>query len=200
MLRIETIVGRALPLGGADIDTDRIIPARYLKTVSFAGLERHVFEDDRRAAAASGGRHPFDEPAYQPATILVTGRNFGCGSSREHAPQALHRWGIRAVVAESFSEIFFGNALAIGMPCLAASAEDLARVLDAVEQSPACQLVISITDLTLTWCSGSALVDLPFAARDAFVSGSWDALGMLIADPAAVGAVAGRLPYVTGNF
>ncbi len=198
MSRIETIVGRALPLRGSEIDTDRIIPARYLKTVSFEHLEQHVFEDDRRAVQAAGQTHPFDVPAYQGAKILVAGRNFGCGSSREHAPQALHRWGIRAVVAESCSEIFFGNAMAIGMPCLAANAADLARISDAIEAAPQNELVISMTDLTLTWAGGSVLLDLPFAARDAFVSGSWDALGMLINRPEEIAAISARLPYVKG--
>ncbi len=198
MSRIETIVGRALPLAGADIDTDRIIPARFLKTVSFDHLERHVFEDERAAARAAGATHPFDDARYSGAAILVTGRNFGCGSSREHAPQALRRWGIRAVVAESYSEIFFGNALAIGMPCLTASAEDLAHVREAVEAGPDHELVISMTHLTLHWAGGSALLDLPLAARDAFVSGGWGALGMLLEDRAAIARVAASLAYVAG--
>ena len=113
MSRIVRITGRALPLRGHDIDTDRIIPARYLKAVSFEGLERHVFADDR-----TGGAHPFDDPRYAGASVLLVNRNFGCGSSREHAPQALQRWGIQAVVGEGYSEIFFGNAVQLGLPCV----------------------------------------------------------------------------------
>src|SRR5687768_3769426 len=117
--RITRVDGRGLPMRGDDIDTDRIMPARFLRSVTFEGLEQHVFEDERSGSAAGEGarqQHPFDDPRYRGASILVVNRNFGCGSSREHAPQALHRSGIRAIIGESFSEIFFGNSLMIGLP------------------------------------------------------------------------------------
>ena len=125
MGKITRVQGRALPLRGDDIDTDRIMPARFLVGVSFEGLEKHVFEDDRKAAVRPHNRHPFDVGQYQGARILVVNSNFGCGSSREHAPQGLHRWGIDAVVGESFAEIFFGNSVMIGMPCVTAAPADV---------------------------------------------------------------------------
>src|ERR1051325_6103631 len=126
---ITKIEGRGLPLRGNDIDTDRIMPARFLKSVSFDGLERHVFEDDRTMGAHPYNRHPFDVSNYQGASILIVNANFGCGSSREHAPQGLQRWGIQAIIGESFAEIFFGNSLMIGMPCVSASAADVAVLM-----------------------------------------------------------------------
>src|SRR5688572_16586674 len=132
MGKITQIDGRGIPLRGNDIDTDRIIPARFLVTVTFDGLDQHVFEDDRRSA-----QHPFDDPRYQGASVLVVNSNFGCGSSREHAPQALQRWGIKAVLGESFAEIFFGNSAMIGMPCVTAAPTDVQAIMERVERNPA---------------------------------------------------------------
>ena len=131
--------GAALPMRGDDIDTDRIIPARFLAAVTFDGLEQHVFEDERAGSSASSARHgthPFDDPRYQGASVLLVNSNFGCGSSREHAPQALQRWGIRAVVGESFAEIFFGNSAMIGLPCVTAAADDVRTLMERVERNP----------------------------------------------------------------
>ncbi|MGZ5429507.1 MAG: 3-isopropylmalate dehydratase small subunit, partial [Thermoanaerobaculia bacterium] len=133
---IRRVSGTALPLGGDDIDTDRIIPARFLVSITFEGLGAHAFEDDRKAAKAAGKAHPFDDPRFSGARILLVNRNFGCGSSREHAPQALARAGIKALVGESFSEIFFGNAVAIGLPCVTAPHEAVARLQSLVEGAP----------------------------------------------------------------
>ena len=142
--RVREVRGTAMPVRGEDIDTDRIIPARFLKSVSFDGLENHLFEDDRQQLDAAGGAiHPASNPAYRAAAILLVGVNFGCGSSREHAPQAIRRRGIRAVIGQSFSEIFFGNAVVHGMPCPTVSTESLNALMTAVEANPTTQLVVS---------------------------------------------------------
>jgi 3-isopropylmalate/(R)-2-methylmalate dehydratase small subunit len=199
--RIASIEGTALPLSGDDIDTDRIIPARYLRVVSFDGIEQYVFEDDRSAALTagrSGAVHPFDDPRFAGARILIVQRNFGCGSSREHAPQALYRWGIRAIVGESFSDIFFGNAALMGLPCLTANRRDIDALIGLVEQQPARLVRIDLETLDCVTDGFSCSVRIPAHAREAFVSGAWDTTGMLLDRFDEVRAVAARLPYLTG--
>lgn len=191
---IDRISGTAIPLRGNNIDTDRIIPARYLKAITFEGLGEHVFEDDRKADPA----HPFSNPLYRQAGILLTNQNFGSGSSREHAPQALKRWGIAACVGESFSEIFRGNAVAIGLPCATASREAIERLMQMADESPATSMTLSVADLTLTVGDEAAPVQMPAADREALVNGIWDATGLLLDDFDRVRAVAKRLPYVQG--
>ena len=193
---IERIEGRGLPLRGHDIDTDRIIPARFLRAVRFEGLEAHVFEDDRAMWPAGHMAHPFSDPAYQGAAILVVNRNFGCGSSREHAPQALCRWGIRAIVGESYSEIFFGNAVALGLPCVSVSPDAAALLQDTITQEPDAPLVVDLHAMTVTARGRTLPATLPGPARDAFLSGAWDATGLLLEGFEEVEAVARRLPYV----
>ena len=190
---VNYIGGRAVPVRGNDIDTDRIIPARYLRTVTFDDLGAHAFEDDR-----AQGKHPFDEPRFQGAAILVANRNFGCGSSREHAPQALMRWGIKAFVAESFAEIFFGNCVAIGLPCLTASAADLDRLMEAVEADPVQKLGLDLEAQRLSWKGGEIALTLAPGARQQFLEGTWDALGQLVERPDLIRATAERLPYLNG--
>ena len=198
---IVFIEGRGLPMRGDDIDTDRIMPARFLRAVTFEGLEQHLFEDERAGSAAASrahGVHPFDNPHYRGASILLVNRNFGCGSSREHAPQALRRWGIRAVIGESFSEIFFGNAVIIGMPCVTASADDVHEMMERVEERP--ETVIRV-DLPSDSCEIDGFkfaIALPAAARDAFMTGAWDTTGLLLERYDEVDAVAARLPYISG--
>jgi len=194
---IRRVEGRGIPLRGDDIDTDRIIPGRFLRSVRFEGLEAHVFEDDR-ASWRGGGPHPFDDPVHRGASILIVNRNFGCGSSREHAPQALARWGIRAAVGASFSEIFFGNAVAIGLPCVSVSEEDARRLQDLVAASPAELIVVDLEGPSVTAGGRVVPARMPAAARDAFLSGRWDATGLLLDDFEQVEAVAARLPYVSG--
>jgi 3-isopropylmalate/(R)-2-methylmalate dehydratase small subunit len=196
--RVVRVEGRGLPLRGHDIDTDRIIPARFLKTVRFEGLEAHVFEDDRAAQPASAGPHPFSNPAFAGARVLLVNRNFGCGSSREHAPQALQRWGLGAVVGESFSEIFFGNAVAIGLPCVTVPGDAAERLQTIVEQAPDTRLEVDLERRQVRAGAEAFACGMPAAALEAFTSGAWDATGLLLDDPGAVARVATRLPYIAG--
>lgn len=196
--RIATIVGRALPLRGENIDTDRIIPARFLKSVSFEGLEEHLFEDDVREAAAAGRCHPAADPRYRDATVLVVNSNFGCGSSREHAPQAIRRRGFKAVVGESFSEIFFGNSVALGMPCVTAGREHVNRIQQFAEATPDGELVLDLERMTLAFGDGHVPITLPAPARESFLAGTWDATALLLDRFEEVERTARALPYVAG--
>jgi 3-isopropylmalate/(R)-2-methylmalate dehydratase small subunit len=197
--KIREITGTAMPLRGDSVDTDRIIPARFLRSVSFEGLEKHLFEDDRlQADAASPGSHPVSNPAYAGAAILLVNANFGCGSSREHAPQAIRRHGIRAVVGESFSEIFFGNSVALGLPCVSASAADMERLMTAVEKAPDTVLKVDIKEGTVRAGDLQVPITMPAAARESFLDGTWDATGLLLDRFEEVEAVAASLPYVNG--
>jgi 3-isopropylmalate/(R)-2-methylmalate dehydratase small subunit len=195
---VDKIAGRGIPLRGRDIDTDRIIPARFLKCVSFEGLETHAFEDDRKQLEERGQMHAFSNPRYQGARILIVNGNFGCGSSREHAPQALQRWGIRAVVGESFSEIFFGNSLALGMPCLTVSAEEAEALQSAVEADPTIELNVSVSGQLVNLGGKKYKASVPAGAREALTAGTWDATGLLLDDFDQVRNVAKNLPYVSG--
>jgi 3-isopropylmalate/(R)-2-methylmalate dehydratase small subunit len=193
--KIHRVAGTAVPVRGTNIDTDRIIPARFLRSVSFEGLEQHLFEDDR---AQAGGDHPLSNPAYEGATLMFVNANFGCGSSREHAPQAIRRRGIRGIVGESFSEIFFGNSVALGMPCVTVAADDAARLQDAAERNPAIAFTLDLESQTITAAGLSIPIHLPSAAREAFLDGSWDATGLLLDGYDEVRSVAARLPYISG--
>ncbi len=186
------IRGRAVAVRGNDIDTDRIIPARYLRTVTFDGLGEHAFEDDR---AADG--HPFDNPRFAGASILVANANFGCGSSREHAPQALMRWGIEAFVAVSFAEIFFGNCTALGLPCLRASEGDVERLMAAVEDDPALVVEVDVEAQSARFGGESMEAAMPEGPREQLVTGTWDALGQLLEAGDEIGRTARRLPYLS---
>ena len=191
---IQHVVGRAIPVRGNDIDTDRIIPARYLRAITFDGLGEHAFEDDRK----SNPDHPFDNPRYQGASLLIANGNFGCGSSREHAPQALMRWGVCAIVGVSFAEIFLGNCTAMGMPCLTASTEDIVKIQDAAEADPQREMSVDLKEKKLIF--GDIEVDLQIAEsnRLQLIEGAWDATGMLLEGRDAVRDIANKLPYVTG--
>ena len=191
---IDRIEGTAIPLRGDNIDTDRIIPARYLKAITFDGLGAHAFEDDR----ASMPEHPFANRAYDGAAILVVNDNFGSGSSREHAPQALKRRGIEACVGQSFSEIFLGNATTIGLVCATAAPDDIAFLQSTAERDPASQMTVSVEALTIEAAGCSVSLVIPAAVRDALLTGQWDATGLLLDNFDDVRRVAGALPYATG--
>jgi 3-isopropylmalate/(R)-2-methylmalate dehydratase small subunit len=198
---MRQISGTAVPLPGDNIDTDRIIPARYLRSVSFEGLEEHLFADDRvQADAQKRGSHPFSNPVYAGASLLIVNANFGCGSSREHAPQAIRRRGIRAIVGESFSEIFFGNSVALGLPCVSVAPDAADALIDLVTQNPSLALTVDLESQKVTAGSRSFPLSLPAAARDAFIDGTWDATGLLLDRYEEVEAVAARLPYVDGRW
>lgn len=193
MSKIQQIAGTGIPLVGNDIDTDRIIPARFLKCVTFDGLGEQVFADDRLALS---GQHPFDQEPYQDASILVVNRNFGCGSSREHAPQAIARWGIRGIVGESFAEIFFGNCVAIGIPCVTATAEALARMQRALTDDPTLAVTLDLENLRVGYGDQSVSVQMPEGVRQAFLAGTWDACGQLVANADEIHGTARRLAYM----
>lgn len=192
--KIISVTGRGLPLHGDDLDTDRIMPARFLRAVTFEGLERHLFEDDR----ATDRKHPFDNPLYKGATVLVVNSNFGCGSSREHAPQGLARYGITAIVGESFSEIFLGNAAVLGVPCLTADRAAIASLQSLIEQAPDTVLEVRVDTGVVTAGLLHLQASLPHALRDAFTSGQWNPSAMLLDRYEDVRAVGSRLPYVSG--
>jgi|SRR5882672_1874400 len=196
--KIRNIQGRALPMRGDDVDTDRIMPARFLKSITFEGLEAHVFEDDRLEATRSGRMHPFDESRYQGAAILLANRNFGSGSSREHAPQGLHRWGIQAVIAESFAEIFFGNSLMMGLACVTAAPADVKALMSLVERNPEATLEVDLAAGTCAAPGIAVTISIPDHVRDTLMSGTWDTTGLLLDRYEEVNATSARLPYLNG--
>ena len=196
--KISRVCGTALPLRGDNIDTDRIIPARFLRSVSFEGLERHLFEDDVQQVAASGQTHALADGRFQNAVVLVVNKNFGCGSSREHAPQAIRRRGFKAVVGESFSEIFFGNSVVLGMPCVVGAPEHVAELQAAADSTPGLEVCLDLDSQTVSFGSITRPVSLPTAARESFLAGTWDATALLLDRFDEVERTARALPYVSG--
>jgi 3-isopropylmalate/(R)-2-methylmalate dehydratase small subunit len=196
--KISRVQGRAVAVHGNDIDTDRIIPARYLKTITFDGLGDHVFEDDRAELARRGETHPLDRAAHKGAHFLFAEGNFGCGSSREHAPQAIMRWGIKAIVAVSFAEIFAGNSVMIGLPCVTVSPDQMATLMAICESEPATEFELDLAANTLAAGPRTFSTTMPDSARSSLLSGNWDATALLVADYDQVQQTAARLPYVSG--
>lgn len=191
---VTKVEGTGIAVRGNDIDTDRIIPARFLRMITFDGLGEYAFEDDRK----SNPDHPFNNDRYKGASILLANGNFGCGSSREHAPQALNRWGIQAVVAESFAEIFQGNCIAMGIPCVTAASGDVAKFQDHVESNPDEPMVLDLVERTLSTGDLSIPVQIPEGNRKSLLEGAWDATGMLLEGAEATKKTAESLPYVAG--
>ena len=183
--------GRAVPVRGDDIDTDRIIPARFLRCVSFEGLGEHAFEDDRKNF--SDGTHPFDREEFQGASILVVNDNFGCGSSREHAPQSLMRWGIKGLVGVSFAEIFFGNCVANGIPCLTLGAAEVEEIQGMVEKDPGSLLELAVAERSVRVGEKEYPAGLPDGVQRAFLEGLWDSTTLLLEDVEAIARVSKRL-------
>ena len=200
LVQIRRASSRPIPLRGNDIDTDRIIPARYLKAVTFDGLGHAAFFDERFDAQGNSKAHILDDPRFQAkgARVAIVNKNFGCGSSREHAPQALLRWGIKALIGESFADIFFGNCVALGMPCVTASEKTVAALMEAVERDPAHDLVIDLEALTATYLGRTYAVDLPAGVRNQFLQGTWNGTRVLLDAGERIRQTAARLPYVRG--
>ena len=188
------VSGRGIPLPGNDIDTDRVIPARFLKAVTFEDMGEHAFEDARK----QNPEHPFNSPAYKGASVMVVGQNFGCGSSREHAPQALMRWGIRAIVGGSFAEIFFGNCVMLGIPCLVASPADIDWLQKAISRAPKEPVSVDVEKQEVRFGDRVIKATIPDGPRNQLVSGTWDSTAVLMEAGAAIEATAQRLPYVKG--
>ncbi|MBI1846507.1 MAG: 3-isopropylmalate dehydratase small subunit [Candidatus Rokubacteria bacterium] len=188
------IAGRGIPLPGNDIDTDRIIPARFLKEVTFESMGEHAFEDARK----QNPEHPFNQKVYEGASVLVVGQNFGCGSSREHAPQALMRWGIGAIVGGSFGEIFFGNCVMLGIPCLVTSQENLEWLQKAIARAPQTPLAVDVDKQEVRVGDRVIKATVPDGPRNQLVGGTWDSTAVLLEAGAAIEATAKKLPYVTG--
>ncbi|WP_339749797.1 3-isopropylmalate dehydratase small subunit [uncultured Rubinisphaera sp.] len=192
MSEIKQVSGTCIPLILDDIDTDRIIPARFLRCVTFDGLGEHAFEDDRE----QNPNHPFDNPKYQNSSVLLAGRNFGCGSSREHAPQSLMRWGIKAIIAESFAEIFFGNCTALGVPAVTASSTDVDELGRRVEADPQLEVKVDLVAKKVTAGDFSCDIDILDSARDALLSGQWDFMTLLLENQEFIKQTAEKIPYL----
>ncbi len=193
---ITRITGTALPIEGADIDTDRIIPARFLKCVTFDDLAAGLFYDERFDDQEQSKGHPLDDPAYQGAKLLVVGPNFGCGSSREHAPQSIYRSGFRAIIGESFAEIFFGNSTGLGMPCVTAATADRKRLAEAIEANPSLEVTLDLESMTATFGDCVIAVELPDGARKALTGARWDSIQELLDHNTEIEKTYSELPYV----
>lgn len=193
---VDQIVGSGVPVRGNDIDTDRIIPARFLKCVTFEGLGAHAFEDDIAALEKQGKVHAFRNDAYKGGAILVSNSNFGCGSSREHAPQALLRWGIQCIIAESYSEIFFGNCVSLGIPCYKVDHATADKILAWIEANPQGKIETSVSSRELKLGSEVIALTLADGPRGQFLDGSWNARASLLLNLDKVGTVSAKLPYM----
>lgn len=193
--KISEVSGSGVYVPGSDIDTDRIIPARFMKCVTFDGLGEYLFYDVRHDADDNVVAHPLNEDKYADASVLLSGINFGCGSSREHAPQAIYRAGFRAVIAQSFAEIFFGNCCTLGIPCAAAAAEDIEKIAAAIEADPTIKITVDVEKCRVFYGDENCTVHIPDSARDALLSARWDPIGELLDGEAKVEETTSNLAY-----
>lgn len=194
---ITQVSGTAVPIPGADIDTDRIIPARFMKCVTFDGLGEYAFYDVR-FDPESGEKtdHPLNDERFNDASILVAGINFGCGSSREHAPQSLAKYGFSAIIAESFAEIFYGNSTTLGLPCVSSTRENIDILKAACAADPKLEVSIDLDAMTVTAGDLSFPVDMPASARQALLAGKYDPIKELLDNKDKIEATAASLSYV----
>ena len=198
IVKITKVGGSAVAIRGNDIDTDRIIPARYLKEVTFARMGDYPFFDERYDGSGKKKDHPFNDPEYQGASVLFVNENFGCGSSREHAPQALFRFGIKAIVGESFAAIFAGNCTMMGLPAVTVSAKEIEELMKSVEENPRTEYNIDLETMTLSYGNRKMTIALPETYRIALTMGSWDSTALLRANLEQVKKTAAKLPYMSG--
>ncbi len=194
--KIEKVEGRGVFVSGNDIDTDRIIPARFMVCVTFEGLGQYAFYDERKNADGSDKKHPLTDPRFKGASVLLSGANFGCGSSREHAPQSLWHYGFRAIIAESFAEIFFGNSTTIGIPCVCASAENIAKLGAIIEEDPSAEITVDLQNLKITCKDFSCECTMAENSRKALCDGVWDPIAELLEAEAETSKLASTLPYM----
>ncbi|MDE0594973.1 MAG: 3-isopropylmalate dehydratase small subunit [Roseibacillus sp.] len=194
--KISSVRGTAVHVPGNDLDTDRIIPARYLKCITFDDLAGTHFYDVRFDTEGNPTGHSLDDPRFADSSIMLSGANFGCGSSREHAPQAIYRSGFRAIIAESFAEIFFGNSTTLGMPCVCATRDDIEALAAAIEAAPDTEVTINLESLTASYVDHSFAVTISASARQALTSGRWDPIQELLDNGEAISKLGEALPYV----
>jgi 3-isopropylmalate/(R)-2-methylmalate dehydratase small subunit len=199
--KISQVTGRGVYVPGDDIDTDRIIPARFMKCVTFDGLGEFAFADAKAAEKAAGRLHPLDDFRFNGATVLISGSNFGCGSSREHAPQALYRYGFRAIIAESFAEIFFGNSTTLGIPCVKMSKEDISALGALIEKTPSALITLDLTEqkVTVDDVDFRAQFSIPGHAREPLMNGRWDSIADLVDGLDDVKARVASIPYLSAK-
>ena len=194
--KITQVSGRAVYIPGDDIDTDRIIPARFMRCITFDGLGEFMFYDARRAGNEKGRQHPLNDPRYAEASILISGSNFGCGSSREHAPQAISKAGFNAIIAEGFAEIFFGNSTTLGLPCVVAAREDIQSINAAVEADPSTVVMVDVENQKIRFHDRTVTCYMPESAREGLISGAWDPIAELLEGDSEIDVTARSLPYV----
>jgi len=197
---VTAVQGKAIPLPGNDIDTDRIIPARYLRSVTFEGLGTEVFKDERFNDDDSRKEHPFNDEKYAGAALLIVGRNFGCGSSREHAPQAIMRFGIKAIIGESFAEIFAGNCTSLGIPLVTTDEDSIAELQKLVQDNPQVSFDLNLEAQTVSFENKSITVDINPAAQTALLGGTWNTLDELLQNEVAIDEVHRRLPSFQAGY